>query len=158
MLDKLTVLISDHNDGCTFLSTSFAGRCKHSNAVVGVFIQTRQSSSSSWSMHELSFFRHTSQRPVGNSVTQNNAILISRWNLVPLNDNASRACVKFGNIIRWDIWLCNKRQRTNTVSTKCRKRKNVPGPLLSKMVFKGFKKGAQTSKFDVNNELNQVKP
>ena len=111
MLDKLTVFISDHNDGCTFISTSFASRCKYSNAVVGVFIQTRQSSSSSWSMHELSFFRHTSQRTVGNSVTQNNAILISRWNLVPLNDNTSRACVKFGNIIRRGIWLCNKRQK-----------------------------------------------
>ena len=120
MLDKLTVLISDHNDGCTFVSISFASRCKHSNAVVGVFIQTRQSSSSSWSRHELSFLRHTTQHPVGNSVTPNNAILISRWNLVPLNDNTSRACVKFANIIRRGIWLCNKRQKTNAVSTETR--------------------------------------
>ena len=123
MLDKLTVLISDHNDGCTFVSTSFASRCKHSNAVVGVFIQTRQSSSSSWSRHELSFLRHTTQHPVGNSVTQNNAILISRWNMVPLNDNTSRASVKCVNIIRRGIWLCNKRERVYIVSTEGRREK-----------------------------------
>ena len=105
-LYKLTVLICSDNDRCTLISTSLGSRCKHCNAIVGVFIQTRQSSSSCWSIYITSLLRPITQFLEGNGVTQYDTIFISSWNLVPLNQNTGGVFVASTDIGWGSIWPC----------------------------------------------------
>ena len=83
--NKLTVLVRDDNDRLTDVSISFDSGSKDRDAVVGVFLESCQCYLLCWSIHHLSFWSATRKRFVGNCVSQNDAILITLGNIVPLN-------------------------------------------------------------------------